>query len=137
MRLRGQWVELDDRHVQAALKFLQRRRTGTMPAADALLAGLRGVDDDLEVVSVDADGWLGDLLSGQADQRLAPAGTPASFRGELRPYQERGLAWLSFLGSLGLGGILADDMGLGKTVQMLSLLANDSIAEEASAGQSC
>ena len=131
VRLRGQWVELDDRHVQAALKFLQRRRTGTMPAADALLAGLRGVDDELEVVSVDADGWLGDLLSGQADQRLAPAGTPASFRGELRPYQERGLAWLSFLGSLGLGGILADDMGLGKTPQTLSLLANDST----SAGQ--
>ena len=130
VRLRGQWVELDDRHVQAALKFLQHRRTGSMPAADALLAGLRGVDDDLEVVSVDADGWLGDLLSGQADQRLAPAGTPASFRGELRPYQERGLAWLSFLGNLGLGGILADDMGLGKTVQMLSLLANDSIAED-------
>jgi SNF2 family DNA or RNA helicase len=130
VRLRGQWVELDDRHVQAALKFLQRRRTGTMPAADALLAGLRGVDDELEVVSVDADGWLGDLLSGQADQRLAPAGTPASFRGELRPYQERGLAWLSFLGNLGLGGILADDMGLGKTPQTLSLLANDSTSED-------
>jgi SNF2 family DNA or RNA helicase len=41
--------------------------------------------------------------------------TPAGFAGELRPYQERGLSWLSFLGDLGLGGILADDMGLGKT----------------------
>ena len=50
VRLRGQWVELDDRHVQAALKFLERRQTGTMPAADALLAGLRGVDDDLPLV---------------------------------------------------------------------------------------
>ena len=116
VRLRGQWVELDDRHLQAALKFLARRRTGTMPAADALLAGLRGLDDDLPVVGVDADGWLGDLLSGHADQRLAPASTPASFRGELRPYQERGLAWLSFLGNLGLGGILADEMGLGKCI---------------------
>ena len=130
VRLRGQWVELDDRHLQAALKFLARRRTGTMPAADALLAGLRGLDDDLPVVGVDADGWLGDLLSGHADQRLAPASTPASFRGVLRPYQERGLAWLSFLGNLGLGGILADDMGLGKTPQTLSLLANDSTPED-------
>jgi SNF2 family DNA or RNA helicase len=75
------------------------------------------------VTEVDADGWLGDLLSGQADRRLAPVPTPASFRGELRPYQERGLAWLSFLGDLGLGGILADDMGLGKTIQLLSLLS--------------
>jgi len=125
VRLRGQWVELDDRHLRAALKFLERSSSGTMPAADALVAGLRGTDDDLPVVQVDADGWLGDLLSGQADRRLAPVGTPASFTGTLRPYQERGLAWLSFLGELGLGGILADDMGLGKTIQLLSLLAHE------------
>jgi SNF2 family DNA or RNA helicase len=134
VRLRGQWVELDDRHLQAALKFLERRKTGTMPAAEALLAGLRGVDDDLPVVGVDADGWLGDLLSGHADQRLAPASTPASFRGELRPYQERGLAWLSFLGNLGLGGILADSMGLGKTVQLLGLMAHERESPNAPSG---
>ena len=127
VRLRGQWVELDDRHLQAALKFLQRDRAGAMTAADAMLAGLRGTDeaDGLPVVGVDADGWLGDLLSGHADQRLAPAGTPAAFRGELRPYQERGLAWMSFLGNLGLGGILADSMGLGKTIQLLGLMAHE------------
>jgi SNF2 family DNA or RNA helicase len=125
VRLRGQWVELDDRHLQAALKFLQRSRTGTMEAAEALRDGLRSIDDDLPVVAVDADGWLGDLLSGQAERRLAPVATPAGFRGELRPYQERGLAWLSFLGDLRLGAVLADDMGLGKTVQMLALLSKD------------
>ena len=137
VRLRGQWVELDDRHLQAALKFLQRDRTGTMTAADAMLAGLRGVDgadDDLPVVGVAADGWLGDLLSGQADQRLAPAGTPASFRGELRPYQERGLAWMAFLGNLGLGGILADSMGLGKTIQLLGLMAHERESSDAPVG---
>ncbi len=116
VRLRGQWVELDDRHLQAALKFLERSQAGTMTAAEALHDGLGSVDDDLPVVGVDADGWLGDLLSGRADQRLAPVPTPASFRGELRPYQERGLAWLSFLGDLGLGAVLADSMGLGKCI---------------------
>jgi SNF2 family DNA or RNA helicase len=50
-------------------------------------------------------------------------GTPAGFTGQLRPYQERGLSWLRFLGDLGLGGILADDMGLGKTIQLLSLVS--------------
>ena len=45
------------------------------------------------------------------------------FGGTLRPYQQRGLSWLSFLGRLGVGAILADDMGLGKTVQILGLLA--------------
>ena len=127
VRLRGQWVELDEAHLKAALKFLERRQAGTMTAADALLAGLGlaqgGPGNQVPLVDVDADGWLGDLLSGQADRRLPPMTAPASFAGTLRPYQERGLSWLSFLGDLGLGGILADDMGLGKTIQLLSLIA--------------
>ncbi len=40
----------------------------------------------------------------------------------LRPYQRNGLAWLSRLDHLGIGGLLADDMGLGKTHQGLALL---------------
>jgi superfamily II DNA or RNA helicase len=124
VRLRGQWVELDEAHLKAALKFLERNQAGTMTAADALAAGLRGPDPDVPLVGVDADGWLGDLLSGQADRRLRPMSTPAGFAGQLRPYQERGLSWLSFLGDLGLGGVLADDMGLGKTIQLLSLIAD-------------
>jgi superfamily II DNA or RNA helicase len=124
VRLRGQWVELDEAHLSAALRFLERNPPGSMSAADALTAGLGlAQPDDAPAVTVDADGWLGDLLSGQADRRLRPVPTPPGFTGTLRPYQERGLAWLSFLGELGLGGILADDMGLGKTVQLLSLIA--------------
>jgi SNF2 family DNA or RNA helicase len=137
VRLRGQWVELDDRHLQAALKFLQRKQAGTMTVADALQEGLglTAADDDLPVADVDADGWLGDLLSGQTESRLEPVPTPASFHGELRPYQERGLAWLSFLGNLGLGAVLADSMGLGKTVQVLGLVASQhEAAGDAKAG---
>jgi SNF2 family DNA or RNA helicase len=88
-----------------------------------MLAGTRGESGDVPVTSVDADGWLGDLLSGQADRRLVPLTAPADFSGELRRYQERGLAWLSFLGDLGVGAVLADDMGLGKTVQLLALIS--------------
>ena len=125
VRIRGQWVELDDRHLKAALKFLERKQAGTMTAGEALLAGVQGAAGDVPLTAVDADGWLGDLLSGaaQAERRLAPMVTPDGFHGELRPYQERGLAWLSFLGDLGLGAILADDMGLGKTIQLLALIA--------------
>lgn len=47
---------------------------------------------------------------------------PASFRGRLRPYQEKGVAWLYTNAVRGLGCCLADDMGLGKTVQALALL---------------
>ena len=118
-------MELDDRHLKAALKFLERGGTsGTMTAAEALgsVLGADGPDGgpgNLPLAGVDADGWLGDLLSGQADERLDPMETPDGFRGTLRPYQRRGLSWLSFLGRLGIGAILADDMGLGKTVQLL------------------
>jgi SNF2 family DNA or RNA helicase len=125
VRVRGQWVELDDRHLKAALKFLEAERAGTMTAAEVIGVAL-GADPlpgDLPLAGVAADGWLGDLLSGRADQRLAPAQTPAGFQGTLRPYQQRGLSWLSFLGRLGIGAILADDMGLGKTVQLLALLS--------------
>ena len=125
VRIRGQWVELDERNLKAAMRFLERGRSGVMRAGDALLAGLRGPEDDLPVTGVDADGWLGDLLSGQADRRITPVAAPESFHGTLRPYQERGVAWLSFLSSLGMGGVLADSMGLGKTIQLLALLAHE------------
>ena len=53
---------------------------------------------------------------------IQPWQEPASFVGELRPYQREGLAWLHFLDDFGFGGCLADDMGLGKTIQVLALL---------------
>ncbi len=48
---------------------------------------------------------------------------PATFKGQLRAYQQQGLNWLQFLREYELAGILADDMGLGKTVQTLAHLA--------------
>jgi superfamily II DNA or RNA helicase len=53
---------------------------------------------------------------------IPQATVPTSFRATLRPYQNQGVNWLQFLGSAGLGGVLADDMGLGKTVQTLAHL---------------
>ncbi|MEU7615875.1 SNF2-related protein [Micromonospora rifamycinica] len=125
VRLRGRWVELDPKRLAAGLRLL--RSAGELTVADLLKMGLAGTDrpDALPVLAVTADGPLGDLLAGQAERRLAPLDPPPAFRGTLRPYQRRGLAWLAFLQSLGLGGVLADDMGLGKTVQLLALLAGD------------
>jgi non-specific serine/threonine protein kinase len=125
VRVRGQWVELRPDEVKSALALLDRRRAqGEMPAAEVLRTGLGLLPAEvgLPVVGVEARGWLGDLFASDGDRRLAPVATPRAFRGELRPYQERGLAWLAFLERLGLGACLADDMGLGKTVQLLALL---------------
>lgn len=48
---------------------------------------------------------------------------PTSFNGELWPYQQEGLNWLSFLSQRSFNGLLADDMGLGKTIQMIAFLS--------------
>ncbi len=60
--------------------------------------------------------------------RLRLAGTPSAVAAPqglavtLRAYQLDGLAWLQYLRTHELGGILADDMGLGKTAQALAHL---------------
>ncbi|MGR6916594.1 SNF2-related protein [[Actinomadura] parvosata] len=125
VRVRGQWVELDDRQLKAALRAVEGSRTGAASAAEILRQVVRSDDEELPLLEIDADGVLGDLLSGQAERRLTPLATPPGLDATLRPYQERGLAWLSFLSGLGLGGVLADDMGLGKTITTLALLVHE------------
>jgi SNF2 family DNA or RNA helicase len=123
VRLRGQWVAVDPEQLRRGLEFLARKPTGRKTVADILALAASHPDDidtPLQVTAVRADGWLGDLLSGAAAQSLQPVEPPDGFTATLRPYQARGLAWLAFLSSLGLGSCLGDDMGLGKTVQLLA-----------------
>lgn len=47
---------------------------------------------------------------------------PEEIHARLRPYQERGYAWMYHNMRLGFGSILADDMGLGKTLQVITFL---------------
>jgi hypothetical protein len=125
---RGRWIVLRPEDVEAALAFFERRaERGEAPAGELIRESLglgAGAEakTDSPAVEIEAGGWLKELLSTNGDRKLQEVPTPASFEGELRPYQQRGLAWLSFLSSLGLGACLADDMGLGKTVQLLALL---------------
>ncbi len=128
VRLRGQWVELDARRLAAGLALVGRREETTVGELLRLGLGITPAAEGLPVESVEANGWLGEMLCGSADQRLSAIPTPGSFSGQLRPYQSRGLSWLDFLRNAGLGGVLADDMGLGKTVQLLALLAHDADA---------
>jgi SNF2 family DNA or RNA helicase len=47
---------------------------------------------------------------------------PQGIKATLRPYQEHGFDWLSYLNQVQWGALLADDMGLGKTLQTLTFL---------------
>ena len=73
-------------------------------------------------VDASSTGWLRALLEVAHDATVEPVLAPPGFVGELRPYQQRGVGWLGFLGRLSLGACLADDMGLGKTPQMIAAL---------------
>ncbi len=124
VQLRGQWVQVDQAALARSLRFLQRSAH-----QDASLSSLVGVLGQVAsgslpapLVDLDGDGPLGALLRGEAETSVAPVPAPRGLRAVLRPYQERGVAWLAFLDAHGLGGVLADDMGLGKTIQLLTLL---------------
>ncbi|HET6233083.1 MAG TPA: DEAD/DEAH box helicase [Longimicrobiaceae bacterium] len=134
VRVRGAWVELKPGEVEAALRMFDRGRGGEMTAAEVLRLAM-GADApaELPLESVEAEGWLGELLSADGDAKVKDVPAPPGFTGKLRPYQRRGLSWMSFLDRLGLGACLADDMGLGKTVQLLALLLSERAEAEGSA----
>lgn len=125
VKIRGQWVELKAEEIQSAIAFFEKKHlSGEMTVNEVLRVGLglEGEKIGVPVVGFETSGWLKDLLAENGEQKLIEQKVPKGFVGKLRPYQERGLSWLSFLNQLGMGACLADDMGLGKTVQLLALL---------------
>ena len=76
---------------------------------------------ELGVVAEQSEAWQRSAAALLDLDELPQVDPPAGLRAELRPYQETGFAWLSFLWRARLGGILADEMGLGKTLQALAL----------------
>ncbi len=125
MRFRGEWVQVDPEALARSARFLRTRGNGKASLLDVLATVGTGKDLPGPVTSVDARGVLGDVLSGQAAERLPELPDPPGLHAVLRPYQRRGLTWLATMSRLGLGAVLADDMGLGKTLQLLALLAHE------------
>jgi superfamily II DNA or RNA helicase len=116
-RIANTLVELFDRgslDTEEALS-LPRSQGGRLAQLAMELNGPTLSSDDASLAALIED------LKSFSGIRALPA--PASFRGELRPYQQEGLGWLQFLRKFRLGGILADDMGLGKTVQTIAHIA--------------
>ncbi|MGG6297583.1 DEAD/DEAH box helicase [Leptolyngbya sp. AN02str] len=127
VNINGEWVELRSQDIKAAQAFFETRKDQmSLSLEDALRisTGDTQTIEKLPVLSFEASGALQDLIQAltQGNQSIEPLSTPHGFTGELRPYQQRGAAWMSFLQQWGLGACLADDMGLGKTVQFIALM---------------
>lgn len=129
VRIGDRWVEIRREDFEKASAFLSRHPGGASTLGDVLRLAAGGDDVDAPPISgIRTAGWIRELLGEEgttAEDSVRPITVPAAFKGTLRPYQERGLAWLAFLDRFGLGGCLADDMGLGKTIQMIALLQHE------------
>ncbi len=127
VEINGQWIELRPQDVRAAKDFFEKRKGQTKLSVEEALrisTGDNQLIDKLPVVKFDASGKLDELITTMTtgNQSLVAMSEPEGFAGALRPYQAKGVSWLSFLEQWGLGACLADDMGLGKTVQLIAFL---------------
>ncbi|MEL7038462.1 MAG: DEAD/DEAH box helicase [Cyanobacteria bacterium J06592_8] len=126
VEINGEWVELRPTDIKAAQAFFDRRKDKfslTLEDALRLSTGDSQMVEKLPVVNFEAGGKLEDLLNTLNNNRsLDEIQTPSDFKGELRPYQAKGVSWLAFLEEWGLGACLADDMGLGKTIELIAFL---------------
>ena len=124
VRFRGQWMELDRDRMRQLLEFWQTHHEArpelTIPD---LLKATADAEDDVEW---EHDPALRSVLARLQDKgAFSPIEDPPELRGSLRDYQRRGVAWLGYLESLGLGPCLADDMGLGKTLEVIARLLEE------------
>jgi SNF2 family DNA or RNA helicase len=125
----GRWVEIRREDLDHAVRFIRENPGGEMRVGEALrmayTSDLRATG--IPILGIDAQGWVADLLRTEEEGGggFAMVEPPGGFKGDLRPYQLKGLSWLTFLDRLGLGPCLADDMGLGKTIQLLALLLHE------------
>ncbi len=115
VQFRGQYVYLDP----AELKRLRARlaKPPTVSGPELLRIALAG---ELDGAPVGLNAAAQKLLDQLRSETAVPL--PQGLHATLRPYQQRGYAWLWRNARLGLGSVIADDMGLGKTVQVLALL---------------
>ena len=124
----GQWIALQPADVKAAQAVLDKSNEQLdLSVEDALRLSTGDTKTlaKLPVVKFEPTGVLAGLLDNLTDNKaVEPVNNIKGFKGKLRPYQAKGVGWLSFLETWGLGACLADDMGLGKTIQLIGFLLN-------------
>ncbi|NRA87832.1 MAG: DEAD/DEAH box helicase [Rhizobiales bacterium] len=117
---RGQWVAIDINEMEKMQQLIESsQRDKHIGSIKDLL--VMSADDQL--YEIDLDDNITDMLAMLNNkEKFSTTKQPSQLLATLRPYQNRGLAWLNYLESLGMNPCLADDMGLGKTMQIISLL---------------
>lgn len=107
VEVNGQWLALQPTDVRAAQEIYQTK-IGEQPlrVEDALRLGAESgqVFAKLPVIGFEASGALRELLDHLTNnESLKLIEPPDSLQGRFRPYQHKGMSWLSFLQKWGLG----------------------------------
>jgi len=130
--IKGKWIEVDHDKLKEALKAYEHAQRFSEKTEMNILEAMRfqlnasktlNISEEACAVEVSNGEWLNTVISRLTQpEKIEEVPAGKDFRAKLRPYQHKGLAWLNFMKSLGLGACLADDMGLGKTIQVIALL---------------
>ncbi|MEM9274732.1 MAG: DEAD/DEAH box helicase [Cyanobacteria bacterium P01_F01_bin.143] len=128
VEINGRWLALQPADVNSAQAVLNKSNEQLVLSVEDALRIATGDTKTLArlpVVDFAATGVLAELINNLTDNKAVDAiADIPGLNGTLRPYQARGVGWLSFLETWSLGSCLADDMGLGKTIQFISFVLN-------------
>ncbi|MBM7618413.1 SNF2 family DNA or RNA helicase [Bacillus tianshenii] len=130
VQIKGEWVVLDPQFIEEIKLMMKQAEETGIRIEDLLKSHAANHFDDMpdengsysmSEITYEMTGPLQNLVEQLYQGKALPDfKAPPTFKGELRPYQEQGAAWLLFLRKHGFGACLADDMGLGKTIQLIA-----------------
>ncbi len=130
--IKGKWVEVNRERLKETLKAYEQAQKLMDKTDISMIEAMRFQLNAQKILKLPEEACElevtnGEWLNAVVDKLTHPdtietVACGDAFQASLRTYQERGLNWLHFMKTLGLGACLADDMGLGKTVQVIALL---------------
>ena len=130
--IKGKWVEVNRQRLMETLKTYEQAQKLMDNCDLSMIEAMRFQWDAQKVLKIPEEAcelevtngeWLKEVVTKLTHpETIETVQGGDDFKANLRIYQERGLNWLHFMKTLGLGACLADDMGLGKTVQVIALL---------------
>lgn len=115
VRFRGEYVYLDPAEIERLRRQLEKPPRTTQ--AELLRIALT---EEYLGSPIILDAQARDIIRELTEIDSVPL--PGALNAVLRPYQERGYAWLYRNIRIGFGSVIADDMGLGKTLQVIVTL---------------